>query len=246
MTKKGRFTKDKFGYSQPAHAPLYARPPIYYKNIEAIWINYETDEEAALDQLPEGLELPSPAIATLMLIRYPFSTLGAYEEAILGIHCIWQGEEKFYIPHIVVNNDVPLAAGREIWGFPKKMAQITLEKEADLIWGKVERPRGNLICTGGVRPEKPAALEASETVVWSACLRVIPSPEEGAGPSVAELVQVPSKITILGAWQGPGWIHFETSSVIDPWYKLPVKQIVDATYYLYDHELGYGKVLKRY
>ena len=126
------------------------------------------------------------------------------------------------------------------------MAQITLEKEADLIWGKVERPRGNLICTAGVRPEKPATLEASETVGWSVCLRIIPSPEEGAKPSVAELVQVPSKTTILGAWQGPGWVHFKTPSVIDPWHELPVKQTVDATYYVYHQELGCGKILKRY
>ena len=149
IMKKGRFTKEKFGFSQPAHAPLYARPPIYYKNVEAISLDYETDEEAALDQLPEGLELSVPVLATLMLIRYPFSTLGAYEEAILGIHCTWQGEEQFYIPHIVVNNDVPLAAGREIWGFPKKMARITLEKEADLIWGNVERPLGQHNLHGG-------------------------------------------------------------------------------------------------
>lgn len=216
IMKKGRFTKEKFGFSQPAHAPLYARPPIYYKNVEAISLDYETDEEAALDQLPEGLELSVPVLATLMLIRYPFSTLGAYEEAILGIHCTWQGEEQFYIPHIVVNNDVPLAAGREIWGFPKKMARITLEKEADLIWGNVERPRGNIICTAGVRPEKPAELEVPEMESWSACLRIIPSAEKDAAPSVAELITVYSKATFLGAWQGPGWINFPTASAVDP------------------------------
>lgn len=246
MSKEGRFSKNKFGYCQPAQAPLYARPPIYYKNIEAIWINYETDEETALDQLPEGLELPDQAIATLIIARYPFSTLGVYEEAILAIQGIWKGEQKFYIPHIVVNSDVPLAAGREIWGFPKKMAQITLEKETDLIWGKVERPRGNLICTAGVRPEKPAELEATGTEAWSACLRIIPGVEEESGPTAAELVTVPSKLTVHNAWQGPGWIHFGSFSDIDPWYKLPVKKILDATYYVYDQILGYGKVLKRY
>jgi acetoacetate decarboxylase len=246
MTKKGRFTKDRFGFSQPADAPLYAKLPIYYRYVEAIEIDYETDEEAALDLLPVGLELPTPAMAAFLLIRYPFSTLGPYEEAILSIISTWEGEERFYIPHIVVNNDIPQAAGREIWGFPKKMAHITLEKGADLIWGMMERPQGNRIVTAGVRPEVSVEIEEADLDVVSACLRLIPSPEEGAEPSVAELVEVYSKINILEMWQGPGWIQYDTVSMIDPWHKLSVKQIVSATYRIYHQELGYGKIIKRY
>jgi len=246
MAKEGRFTKDRFGFSQPADAPLYPKPPIYYRYAEAIAIDYETDEEAALDLLPEGLELPSPPMASLLLVRYPFSTFGAYEEAILGIISTWKGEQRFYIPHIVLNSDIPQAAGREIWGIPKKMAHITLEKGADLIWGKMERPQGNRIVTAGVRPETPIEIEKSDIDVISVCLRVIPSPEEGAEPSIAELVEVYSKITFVEMWQGPGWIQYDTVSMIDPWHKLSVKRIVGATYRIYHVELGYGKIIKRY
>jgi acetoacetate decarboxylase len=246
MNKGGRFSKDQFGYCQPAHAPFYARPPVFFKKKEALWINYETDYEAALALLPEGLELPEPAMAVLIIGHFPFSTLGTYEEAIQAILCQWQGEEKFYIPHIVVNSDVPLSAGREIWGFPKKMAQITFQKEGDLIWGRAERPRGNWICTAGVRPEMPAEVEAAETEAWSACLRIIPSIEKDAEPSVAELVAVPSKLTVHEAWKGPGWLDFGSASDLDPWHRLPVKRLADALYYIYDEELGYGKVLRKY
>ncbi len=81
---------------------------------------------------------------------------------------------------------------------------------------------------------------------WSACLRIIPSAEKDAAPSVAELITVYSKANFLGAWQGPGWIVFPTASAVDAWHKLPVKQITNATYYIYDQELGYGKILKKY
>lgn len=246
MTKKGRFTKDKFGYSQPADAPLYAKPPIYFKHVEAIWVAYETDEEAALDLLPEGLELASPPMAALIILKRPFSTFGPYEEAILGINCTWKGEEKFYIPHIVTNTDIPQAAGREIWGFPKKMAHITLAKEGDLIWGKMERPEGNRICAAGVRPEVPVKIEQADMEVGAVCLKVIPSPEEGARPSVAELVEVRSKHTLLEVWQGPGWVQYDTLSGIDPWHKLSVKKVVDANYRIFHEELGYGQIIKKY
>ena len=54
MTREGRFTKDKFGYDMPVDAPLFAKPPIFYRYAEAIAVYYETDQEAALDLLPEG------------------------------------------------------------------------------------------------------------------------------------------------------------------------------------------------
>ncbi|MBU0471318.1 MAG: acetoacetate decarboxylase family protein, partial [Nanoarchaeota archaeon] len=52
-------------------------PPIYYKNVEAISFAYETDEDAAADILPEGLELTSPATASLTLsfLRSSFSDI---------------------------------------------------------------------------------------------------------------------------------------------------------------------------
>ncbi len=137
MAQEGRLTKDKFGYGMPVDAPLYARPPIYYKNAETIGIVYETDPDAALDLLPEGLMLPDVATASLLFIRYPWSTLGPYEETILGVSCLWNGEPRLYIAHIVVNSDIPQAAGREIWGYPKKMSTITIEREGDIIWGKM-------------------------------------------------------------------------------------------------------------
>jgi acetoacetate decarboxylase len=246
MAMEGRLTLDTFGYGMPVDAPLYARPPIYYKNVETIGITYETDADAALNLLPEGLVLPEPAMASLLFIRYPWSTLGPYEETILGLSCLWKGEPKFYIVHIVVNSDVPQAAGREIWGYPKKMATITIETEGDIIWGKMERPAGNLICSAGIRPETPVE-EPPAAGGGGLSLRVIPSPEEGAPPSLAELIEVPPRNNVtLESWVGPGWAQYHTASDVDPWHKLPIKGVMGASYRKYHMELGFGKVIKTY
>jgi acetoacetate decarboxylase len=111
MVLEGRLTKDKFGYSLPAGAPLYAKPAIYYKNVEAIGITYETDTEAALDLLLEGLVLPEPAPASLLFIRYPWSTLGPYEEAILGISCLWNDLISFLFSCIIIFLVIKLKKG---------------------------------------------------------------------------------------------------------------------------------------
>ncbi len=246
MPSEGKLTKDQFGYAMPVDAPLYARPPIRYENAQTISVSYETDPEAALALLPAGLALPEPAIAMMLFIHYPFSTLGPYEETILGIACTWNGEPKFYIPHIVVNNVIPLAAGREIWGYPKKMATIDIEHEEDIIWGKMERPDGNLICSAGIRPETPVQ-EVEGEGGGSVSLRVIPSPVEAAPPSVAELINVPPlNNTVVESYVGPGWVRFHSDSALDPWHKLPVKQVVGASYRVTHFDLGFGNVLKTY
>lgn len=247
MAKEGLLGKNEFGYDMPVDAPLYSKPPIYYKNTEALSFSYETDEAAVAEMLPDGLSVPSPPTASLMLIRYPFSTLGPYEEAILALGCTWQSQLKNYIAHIVVNTDPPMAAGREIWGFPKKFARITLQMEGDLIWGTMERPSGQLICTGVIRPEVPVNLgEASQVAGTSLSLRVIPSPEEGAPPSLMELIETSSTSTTLEAWQGPGFVQYHSTSNLDPWHKIVVKKMLNATYRRYDMVLGYGKIIKRY
>jgi len=247
MAREGRLTKDKFGYGMPVDAPLYAKPPIYYQNMKTISITYRTDPEAAIEMLPEGLMLPEPAVAVLLFIFYPFSTLGPYEEVILGLPCFWKGQPKFYIPHIVVNSDIPQVAGREIWGYPKKMATITIETEGDIIWGKMERPAGHLICSAGIRPEIPVKVNQNTVGGGGVSLRVIPSPEEGASPSLAELIEIPSRnFELLESWTGPGWAQFHSDSDIDPWHKLPIQKIVNAEYRIANQELGYGKIIKKY
>jgi len=246
MGKKGRLGKERFGHGMPGDAPLYARPPIYYRHVEAISITFETDEDAALDLLPEGLELTPPALASVIFVHYPFSTLGPYEEAMLGLSCAFRGNPKFYIAHIVLNSDVPLAAGREIWGYPKKFAHVTFEKERDLVIGVMERPRGNRVCTAVVRPERPLQPVPPVKGFGTVSLRVIPSPDASQEPSLAELIEVPPGSTPIDGYEGAGSLDFNTPSDIDPWHRLAVKRIVSAVYRRYDMVLHPGRVIKRY
>jgi len=248
MAKEGRLTKRRFGFNLPLDAPLYSSLPIIYNNVEAISFTYETDEDAALDILPEGLELSSPATAGLMFVKYPPPNgLGAYEEAILAIYCTWQGEPRIYLPYLIVNSDIPLAAGREIWGFPKKLGHVSFEKEGDMVWGAIERPAGNRICTGVMRTQAPVTLETVEQQIPVISLRVIPSPEEGAEPSLAELIEIRYDNDVSNeVWEGPGSVQFHSTSSIDPWHRLGVNRMLNATYRRYHQELGHGRIVKSY
>ncbi len=54
MALPGRLGKDRFGPAQPVDAPLYGKPPYYYRGAESLSLTYETGEEAAADLLSEG------------------------------------------------------------------------------------------------------------------------------------------------------------------------------------------------
>ena len=155
-TLSGRLTKDRFGASMPVDAPYYQAPPFYYRDAQSFAVIYETDAEAVADMLPEGAEVDVPALVVTTVVFYPHSTFGPCNEAILGVPCRFQGTPYLYVPHIVVDTVSPLAGGREIWGYPKKLAAISLEDDAELVRGTVERPRGLRILTATMRRERPA------------------------------------------------------------------------------------------
>lgn len=77
-------------------------------------------------------------------------------------------------------------------------------------------------------------------------LSVIPSPTDGEKPSLADLVDTHSVNTVKSEWQWPGWIEFHNHSDLNPWYKLKVKKVINASYRIYDMVPGFGEVVKRY
>jgi len=244
MGLNGRLTKDKFGYSMPVDDPLY-RPPFQYRDMHSITVSYETDPDAALDLLPEGLELSLPATARIVVAHMPFTTFGPYEEAYQVIDCLWQGEPCMWPLRILLNQECALTAGRELWGNPKKLGHVEWSQENEIVQGVVERPKGSRICTVLMRPERQIEMPAYE--MRPIGLRIIPSPEEGAPPSLAELILNRVHVRPTQAFAGQGWVSFGVESPMDPWHKLPVKRIIDAVYMRCDMDVApSATIVKRY
>ena len=63
-------------------------------------------------------------------IRMPDSTgFGNYTESGQVIPVSFEGRKGAYAHCMFLNNDPPIAAGRELWGFPKKLADPNLKGE---------------------------------------------------------------------------------------------------------------------
>jgi acetoacetate decarboxylase len=243
MAKHGRLNLRNAGYSMPADAAAYQSPPFYYRGTRAISVAFETDLEAALEALPAPLEMSDPATAILSFYEYPWTTFGPYNEAILSLLVTHKGRPMNYIMHIAVTTEPPMLAGREIWGFPKKLAQIEFKDDRDMICGTLERPAGIRLASAIVRPERPADNGHSAAPAPPVSMRLIPSPEENGRPSCAELIETTANVKVIEAWTGVGSVAFAEGSRLDPWNRLPVKRVLQASYVLSEMTLGFGKVI---
>ena len=97
MAKRGRLTLSNAGYSMPADAPAYQRPPFYYRGTRSIAVAFETDADAALGALPAQLAISEPATAVLSFYHYPWTTFGPYSETILSLLVEHNGRPMTYI-----------------------------------------------------------------------------------------------------------------------------------------------------
>ncbi|HTG49790.1 MAG TPA: acetoacetate decarboxylase family protein, partial [Gemmatimonadales bacterium] len=93
---------------------------------------------------PKELELietpmPGQAAASLVFAKYRECGLGPYMEVIVSIAVLHKGRPYAYVPAIYVDNDAAMLAGRELGGYPKKMAQITMRNYGDLFLSHMAR-----------------------------------------------------------------------------------------------------------
>jgi acetoacetate decarboxylase len=175
---------------------------------------------------------------------------GVYGESAIQIPAVHEasGTAGAYSPLLFVESDGAVAAGREIYGQPKKGATITLAPEGDLLVGRVTR-NGIDVLTATMpykqRQATAADLEAHASFRTNLNLKVVPS-VDGEGAAVAELTaRTLEDVVVHEAWRGPGTVELRPNAQA-PVHLLPVRDVVEAFHWRVDFTLAYGRVLERF
>ena len=125
-------------FSMPLHSPAYPPGPYRFVHREYLIITYRTDRAALEKVVPKPLELVGP-IVKYEFIRMPDSTgFGDYTESGQVIPVRFNGTIGGYVHAMFLDDDPPIAGGRELWGFPKKLASPTLRVEHDTLLGTLD------------------------------------------------------------------------------------------------------------
>ena len=234
-------------WAMPLTSPIYPRGPYRFMKREFLVISYRTDAALLEQVVPEPLRPAGEGIVKMEFIRMPDSTgFGDYTESGQVIPVTFQGRPGTYSHNMFLNDDAPIAGGREIWGFPKKLASPTLRVDKDTLVGTLDY--GKLRVATGTMGYKHHPFDTAKALAAvtgdNYLLKIIPHVD--CTPRVCELVRYRCEdVTIHGAWQGPAALQlFEHA--LAPVALLPVREVVGAVDILTDLTLGLGEVVHDY
>ncbi|HEX4740090.1 MAG TPA: acetoacetate decarboxylase [Caulobacteraceae bacterium] len=233
-------------FAMPLTSPAYPLGPYRFVNREFLIVTYRTDPVKLRELVPEPLEVEAPLVK-FEFIRMPDSTgFGDYTEAGQVIPVSFQGRAGGYSHCMFLNDHPPIAGGRELWGFPKKLAEPSLRTETDTLVGTLDY-RSVRIATatmGYKHHEIDADAAKAALSAPNYLLKIIPHVDGSA--RICELVEYYLEdIEMKGAWTGPGALSL-ASHALAPLAELPVLEVVSATHLVADLTLGLGKVVHDY
>lgn len=232
-------------FAMPMHNPAFPKPPFRFSRREYLIITYESDP-AALEAV-----VPAPLRADGNLVHYEFIRMpnstgfGDYTETGQVIPVIdTDGRKAAYTHAMYLDDEGPIAAGREIWGFPKKLARPSLRIDGnDTLLGTLDYGTQR-VATGsmGYKHETLDMIREQDGLAQTPnyLLKVIPHVD--GTTRVCELVRFFLRdVTVHGAWSGPAALAL-VPHALAPVAALPVRRVVKARHLLADLTLDVGEV----
>jgi acetoacetate decarboxylase len=191
--------------------------------------------------LPPPLEQADAPGGLIFIAEYPRTNLGpGYREAALFIRCKYRGEAGSYCLSMPITNEARMHNGRDIFGLPKKMADIHLGQDGDRVNGWVER--------GGVRfveiharltgtlPEMPPM---GTTFLFKAMPRIdLTRGFDGPVLLCSQQTEIAAKTLDIGTGE---LILRPTKD--DPWAEIEAPQVQAAFFLVSDNTMLPGRVI---
>jgi acetoacetate decarboxylase len=236
----------KRAFAMPLTNPSYPPGPYRFIDREYLIFTYRTDIDALRAAVPEPLELTEPVVK-FEFIRMPDSTgFGSYTESGQVIPVTFEGQRGGYVHAMYLDDNAPIAGGREIWGFPKKLANPKITVEKDVIVGRLQYE--SVSCAVGSigykhRPLDLAKVNGSLSEP-NYLLKIIPHVD--GSPRICELVRYYLEdVQLKGAWTGPSALGLFPHALANV-ASLPVLEVISGVHLVADLTLGLGSVVHDY
>ena len=229
-------------FAMPMHNPAYPVGPYRFIDREYLIITYRTDPKLLEALIPAPLKLAEPVVK-YEFINMPDSTgFGHYCESGQVIPVTLDGVAGGYVHSMYLNDHPPIAAGRELWGFPKKLGEPELRVHKDTLMGTLDYSDFR-VATGTMgfkHKVLDAAAVARNMAAPNFLLKIIPHVDGSA--RICELVQYSlTDITVKGAWSGPGALDLRDHALA-PVADLPVLEVLSTMHIIADLTLPLGTV----
>jgi acetoacetate decarboxylase len=171
---------------------------------------------------------------------------GRYAGAAQMISVILNGEAGNYTHAMFLDVHAPISGGRELWGFPQKLAAPKLEVEHDVLIGTLDYGPTRIATASmgykhSVVDPNMALAQLSQP---GFLLKIIPHVD--GSPRICELVRFFRRdIVIKGAWCAPVSLEIRPHALARL-ESLPVLEVVSGIHILADFTLDLGEVMHDY
>jgi acetoacetate decarboxylase len=235
------------GYSMPITAPMYGAPPFPYRDNKIMSILFKTTPEVLRELVPQPLV---PNQDNLMFVYIGILNIGdpptfSYKEMGIGIPVLFSDTPGNYCPYMYLDKPSPIVGGREMYGFPKKEADITFIVEKNRIVAKLMRNGAMLLKATLQLSEQVETIPKRPNIPWFN-LKLIPSIKKDAPPEVKQITSTTiSDRKVKEEHRGDVTLEFG-SSPFDPLGKIEIIKILNCSYSVTDFTLGYGEIIHNY
>ena len=235
-----------------------------FPGAEMLLALYRTDPEVVKKILPKPLKPYREPLVMAFIARYPATNFGCvYNEGALCLFATYNGEVGGYCVAMPVTDDMAMVAGREVHGFPKKIAEeISLERTGNTVHGRVVRKGSEIMRMSCELTEKatlsdytglfPDANAEARDLKGKPCIRLVSflfkfflASSQVGFDYVPRLVRQVSLFRPReDLMKGPGEVVL-SSSPYDPLGEVPVRKVEMIGYGTYDNDMLPGRVVGR-
>ncbi len=204
---------------------IYAAPA--FLGIRSLSIPFETSPEVLRELLPPPLEPVDQPIASVGVSEITGSNcVGPFFGASINLPAAYKDIVGNYCLTMPMSTDIAVIFGRELYGEPKKLARIALERDGQQLVGTVERHGITYI---ELRGEMTAQAEGGESESDHFYYKYMPSADGRGIDHDPLLVHVHHRGNFAHTEQGSGRIIFRESAH-DPVVDLPIVNTLEASY----------------
>jgi acetoacetate decarboxylase len=233
-------------FAMPLTSPSYPRGPYRFTDREHLIVTYRTDSAALELAVPEPLEVGDP-IVRLEFMRMEGSTgFGRYSGTAQHIPVRFGAQSGAYTHNMFLDVHAPISGGRELWGFPQKLAAPQLVVAHDVLLGTLDYGRERVATATMGYKHLPVGDDVALEMLSEPgfLLKIIPHVD--GSPRVCELVRYFRRdIVLKGAWAGPAALELHPHALA-PLNNLPVLDVVSGVHIVADFTLALGEVVHDY
>ncbi len=210
-----------------------------------ITVAFKTDPKVLRQLVPPPLTPNKDSLMFAQVVDFLCSGVGRYYEAHISTHATYDRRFVNFSIYMILDSDVAMGAGREIWGYPKKLGRLTLDTTDDVVRATVERGGFTVIDASMRMQSMMPAEDLGGTTEW-VTRKFIPNVALGAPPDVDQLTTTTlTNMQIGDVHCGPATLVFGESPS-DRVADIPIKSIEGGYFFESSCALEHGQVLHDY